>query len=349
MTGLLVGGALAVWLVAALLRWVIAPRAVADPAFAGGAGRLQASGAGDVAGLFGAFASVGAVAGAGLLMGLGFTWLRPRRAAGRVLLLVAGLLATAGGLLLAAIGSLEIGWGDGAAVAGVTGAAVFVAVGLLAAVASASDRLPGPSLIERMMPPRGVHPATPAWERMLPLTVILAVGWVLSTGAVLARGDLVLVGFLVAQWGLPVLAGVIAAGWREGRPNRFETLGLASAAGTVLDWLFLLALVVGQYYHNLDGTPHTPPSYVVWWGLMGASFGAIGYSLWGPLARLARLARRRPLKPRRPARRGPPRSPGSRRPGGRGGAAHQRVGARPWPRYRAPPAPDRSDRGWPWR
>jgi hypothetical protein len=34
-----------------------------------------------------------------------------------VLLLVAGLLAIAAGLLLGTIGSFEIGWGDGAAVA----------------------------------------------------------------------------------------------------------------------------------------------------------------------------------------------------------------------------------------
>jgi hypothetical protein len=297
MAGLLLAGGVASWLAAALLRWGLAPLVVAEPALAG---TRQAADATAVADAVGLFAPVGAVAGAAVLVGLALTWRRPQRAAGRGLLLVAGLLAIAAGLLLGTIGSFELGWGGGAAAAGLAGAAAFVAVGLVACVASLTDRLPGASLVERMMVPSPVPPTAPAWERMLPLTAALVVGWAVSTGAVLARGDVALVvgfiGFITAQLGLPILAGMIAAGWREGEPNRLKTLGWASAAGTVMDWLFLLALALGQYYHNLDGTPYTPRSYVVWWGLTGALLGAFGYSLWGPLTRRTRRSPR--LRPR---------------------------------------------------
>jgi hypothetical protein len=294
MAGLLLAGGVASWLVAALLRWGLAPLVVAEPALAG---TRRAAGATAVADVVGLFAPVGAMAGAAVLVGLALTWRRPQQAAGRVLLLVAGLLAIAAGLLLGTIGFFEIGWGDGVAVAGLAGAAAFVAVGLLACVASLTDRLPGASLVERMMEPSTAPPTTAAWERMLPPTAALVVGWVVSTGAVLARGDMAFVGFMTAQLGLPILAGAFAAGWREGEPNRLKTLGWASAAGMVMDWLFLLALALGQYYHNLDGAPYTPRSYVVWWGLTGALLGAFGYSLWGPLTRRTRRGPRRRPRP----------------------------------------------------
>jgi hypothetical protein len=268
LAGLLLAGAATTWLVAALLRWVLVPLLVADPALAAHAGAVPP--------VPGAFALAGALAGALLLLGLAFTWFAPLRGAGRVLLLVAGLLAGAGGALLLAIGTFGYRLGQGAAVA-------LVAVGLLAGVASLSDWLPGPSLVERMRLPYTVHPTRPARERMPPLTAAFAVGWVALAGALLAtHGPF---WFLGLQWGMPILAGALAVGWREGQPNRLKTLGLAGVAGLAMDWLLLLTLHVTQYYHNLDGTPSTPPSYIVWWGLMGALFGAIGYSLWGPLTR----------------------------------------------------------------
>jgi hypothetical protein len=273
LAGLLLAGTVTAWLAAALLVWGLAPLLVADSALAGEAEAVHR--------VVGAFALADVLAGGVLLAGLATVWFAPRRAAGRVLLLVAGMVAVAGGLLLLNVGALQIPWRGGAAQVGVAGAVATVAVGLLAAAASVSDRLPGPSLAERMTSPGTAPAATLARERMWPLTAALAVGWVVSTGAVLTRSDppWLLVGFLVAQWGLPILAGAVVAGWREGAPNRLKTLGLAVAAGMAMDWLFLLALVVGRYYR------FDPVAYVVWWGVMGALFGAIGYGLWGPLTR----------------------------------------------------------------
>jgi hypothetical protein len=271
LAGLLLAGAVTTWLVAALLRWVLVPLLAADPALAAPAGAVPP--------VLGACALVGALAalaGALLLLGLAVTWFAPRRGAGRVLLLVAGLLAGAGGALLLALGTFGSRIGQGAAVA-------LAAVGLLAGGASLSGWLPGPSLGERLRLPSTAHPTRPARERLPPLTAAVAVGWVILAGALLAtHGPL---WFLGLQWGMPILAGALAVGWREGQPDRLKTLGLASAAGLATDWLLLLTLHATQYYHNLDGAPYTPPSYVVWWGLLGALFGAIGYSLWGPLTR----------------------------------------------------------------
>lgn len=302
-TALLVGGVLATWLVAAFLLWGLTPLVIAEPA---PVGMRQAADASAVAELVSLFAPVAAVAGAAMLIALALTWRRPPRAAGRVVLFVAGLLASAAALLFGTIGSFEVAWGDGIALAGLTSAVVFVAVGFSACVASLTDWLPGASLVERMMAPSTVPPATPAWERMLPLIVLLGAGWAICTSIVVSKRGLIsgedawlvagFLAFITAQMGLPILAGAIATGWREGTPNRLKTLGWASAVGLMTDWLFLLALALGQYYHNLDGTPYTPRSYVVWWGLLGGLLGAFGYSLWGPLTRLRRRGPR--LQPR---------------------------------------------------
>src|SRR4051794_16822272 len=90
--GLVAAGAVSTWLAAALLVWGFVPQAVSDPALADSAA-VVASG-------IGAFALVGTLAGIVMLVGLLLTWLAPRRAIGRVLLLVAGLVATTTGLLL---------------------------------------------------------------------------------------------------------------------------------------------------------------------------------------------------------------------------------------------------------
>jgi hypothetical protein len=138
---------------------------------------------------------------------------------------------------------------------------------------------------------------------MLPLTVALIVGWVALVGAFRTRFlpapwwvDMLV--FVAMQFGMPLLAGALVAGWRHGASNRLQTLGLACAAGAVSSWLFLLALHVTQYYHNLDGTPYTPPQYVFWWGLLGALCGALGSRLWLPLARLTRRGPRQPFHSR---------------------------------------------------
>jgi hypothetical protein len=62
------------------------------------------------------------------------------------------------------------------------------------------------------------------------------------------------------------------------------TLGLAAAAGAASSWLFLVAMMLGQYYR------FNPVAYVFWWGLIGAVLGTLGYGVW--------LLGRRLLRPR---------------------------------------------------
>ena len=50
---------------------------------------------------------------------------------------------------------------------------------------------------------------------------------------------------------------------------------MAGLAGAVVDLFFLLALLVTRYYR------FEPLTYPIWWGLMGALLGAIGYAAWG--------------------------------------------------------------------
>ena len=277
-TGLLIGGSLTTWLGAAVLVRSVMPILVLDPALS--------EFADDVRGLVSAFGLTGALVGVVLLPGLGLVWLAPEtNTFGRVFLLVAGLVAIVAGLLLLSIGTFDLGWVDGAAIGGIVSAAADVAVGLLACVASLSHWLPGESLVERMMLKEPQRPAVPARVRMLPLTAALVVGWVGCTSAVLANHyhivDLAPVGlmlsFLGAQWGIPILSGAVVAGWREGEPNQMKTLGLSALAGVAMDWLFLLTLMVTWYYG------YQPLTYPVWWGAMGATFGAAGYGLWSAL------------------------------------------------------------------
>jgi hypothetical protein len=92
------------------------------------------------------------------------------------------------------------------------------------------------------------------------------------------------------QFGMPILAGAVVAGWREAERNRLQTLGLAAVAGMASSWLFLLTLAVAQYYR------FNPVGYVVWWGLMGALFGAIGYGLRGLRSRRSPRLQPRPAQ-----------------------------------------------------
>ncbi len=273
MAALLAGGAMTTWLAAAVLTWGLVPLLVADP--------VLADSAEEVATGVGGFALTGALAGIVILLGLALAWLAPRRAGGRVLLLGAGVVAVATGILLLNLATLqapaELRWGLAAALAGAFGAGVFVLVGLLACAASLSHLLPGQSLAERMMLPEPVHPAAPARPQMLVLTALLLVGWAGLAAALLTTHGLY--PFLGMQFGMPILVGVVVAGWRRGERDRLHTLGLAALAGAASSWLFLLTLAVAQYYR------FNPVGYVVWWGLIGALFGAIGYSLWGPLTR----------------------------------------------------------------
>jgi hypothetical protein len=278
-TGLLIGGCATTWLVAAVLVRSVMPILARSPALS--------EFADEVRGLVSAFGLTSALVGVVVLAGLALVWLAPEtNTFGRVFLLVAGLVAIVAGLLLLSIGTFDLGWVDGAAVGGMVGAAGDVAVGLLACVASLSRWLPGESLVERMMLKGPRPPAPPAREGMLPLTAALVVGWVGCTSAVLANHYHIveltnaglMLSFLGAQWGMPILSGAVVAGWRAGEPNRLQTLGLSALAGIVMDWLFLLTLMMTWYYG------YQPLTYPTWWGAMGAIFGAAGYGLWSVLA-----------------------------------------------------------------
>ena len=267
-TALLIAGAPTTWVAAVLLVWGVVPRLVTDP--------VLANDADAVAGGVAAFALTEALAGALVLLGLAFAWRAPRRAVGRVLRLVAGLLATATGLQLLNAGTVqapaEFRWDVGTALAAAASVAAFVVVGGLGCAASLSHELPGQSRAERMMRTEPLPHAAPARELMRLLTAALAVGWIgLMIAVIATRTELPFDGM---QFGMPILAGAVVAMWREGDRNRMKTLGLASAAVMTSSCLFLLT----QYYR------FNPVGDVVWWALIGVLFGAAGYGLWRLLA-----------------------------------------------------------------
>jgi hypothetical protein len=79
--------------------------------------------------------------------------------------------------------------------------------------------------------------------------------------------------WFVAVWGMPILIGMVVAGWRERCPNRLQSLGLAALAGMALDLLYLLVLGVWYYRFN-------PTGFAPWWPIMDAIFGATGFAPW---------------------------------------------------------------------
>jgi hypothetical protein len=268
-TRAVVGGVVLVWLAAALMVWSLVPQLVAnDPSLVGSAA--------DVFTALSIVALVVCVSGAAMLGGLAIVWRAPERAVGRVIMLLSGLVATTFGLLLLNGSTLqtspEFRWdGTVALTLGlVTG--TFIAVGLLAVAAAISRLLPGQSIAERMMLKERTGHARPGWGAMLVLTATLIVTWVVLANASLASHTLY--PFLGLQFGMPVLAGGVLSGWRSGDPNRLKTLGWASLAGTASSFLFLLTLIFGNYYR------FNPVGYFVWWGLIGALCGALGFGIW---------------------------------------------------------------------
>jgi hypothetical protein len=98
---------------------------------------------------------------------------------------------------------------------------------------------------------------------MLLLTGAVALGWLICALAVVTRIDMERTGMIawfVAVWGMPVLAGMVVAGWRELEPNRLQSLGLAALAGLTLDLLYLL--VLGLWYYRFSALGFAP-----WWRL----------------------------------------------------------------------------------
>lgn len=260
---LVVVGALATWAATLLLVSAIVPLLIAEPNNAASAGEIAA-------GIY-VFAATGALAEVGIVAGLAATWRMPRRALGRVVLLVAGLIVALTGLIIGNVGVFDLAWTGWAAFLGLTSAALQLSGGVVACLASISNALPGPSLIERMMLPPGTPPTAATRPRMLALSSFFAAAWIALAAGFLAMHDPGT--FMTLQWLMPVLMGMLVVGWRASDRNRFRTLGFAAAAGMANDLLFLVVLVVAHYYR------FNPAGFGVWWAAMGGLFGALGYGL----------------------------------------------------------------------
>jgi hypothetical protein len=212
--------------------------------------------------------------------GLAVNWFAPQRAAGRAVLLIGGLMVAMSGALLANE-TLESGWSGLAAVLGLACGLIQLLVGLLAWIASLSAWLPGRSLVKHMWVAEPMHPRSGGRTGMLLLTVAVALGWVFCALAVVTRFDMDrtgVVAWFVAVWGLPILAGMVVAGWRDTEPNRLQSLGLAALTGLTLDLLYLL--VLGLWFYRFN-----PIGFAPWWAIMGAIFGSTGFALWQFLGR----------------------------------------------------------------
>jgi hypothetical protein len=268
MTGILLGAVVITWIIAATLVWVVAPLLAEDPAVAHSPESVPPA----------VLAIASAASGLVLLVGLAVNWFVPQRAAGRAVLLIGGLMLTISGAVLANE-TLESGWSGLAAGLGLACGLIQVLVGLLGWIASMSVWLPGPSLVKHMWAAEPISPRVRA--AMPPLTAAVALCWLFCAIAVVSRFDLErtgMVAWFVAVWGMPILAGMVVAGWRDTDPNKLRSLGLAAFTGLTLDMLFLLVLGVGYYRFN-------PIGFAPWWAIMGAVFGATGFALWELLVR----------------------------------------------------------------
>jgi hypothetical protein len=271
-TGVLVGAAVIVWIVAATLVWVVAPLLEADAAVAESPESVPPL----------AMAVASLASGLALVLGVAVNWFAPHRAVGRSMLLIGGLMVAMSGALLAN-DALESGWSGLAAVLGIAFGLLQLLVGLFAWVASLSDWLPGCSLVKHMWATEPVPPRAGARQGMLLLTAAVTLGWLFCALAVVTRFDMErtgMVAWFVAVWGMPILAGMLVAGWRDTEPNRLQSLGLAALTGVMLDLLYLL--VLGLWYYRFN-----PIGFAPWWAIMGAIFGATGFALWGLLVRRA--------------------------------------------------------------
>ena len=279
----LIGSVVGIWLAAGALAWLLPPQLVVQPALV--------QDAADIRMVLGVFALFAAAVGGLELAGLAIIWRAPRRAIGRLILLIAGLVMTIVGLFLLNGGTLqspEVQWTVGPAIIGAAVVAIFTVAGVLACTAALVSDLPGATIAERMMVPGAVPMGAPRRMLLLVLTAALVVAWIWTMAAVLRTHNAE--PFIAIQLLMPALAGALAGAWRAGRPNRLATLGLAVGTGAVLDWLFLAGIMLGQYYS------FNPVGYIFWWGLTGAVCGALGYAIWLLGRRLLRVAGGRALK-----------------------------------------------------
>jgi hypothetical protein len=265
MTAILLGVALITWMIAAALVLVVAPLLAIDPAAAQSSESLRPM----------VLAATSGVSGLVVLVGLAINWCAPRRALGRVVLLGGGLMVAMSGAILANE-TLESGWSGPAAVLGLTCGLLQLVFGLLTWIASLSDWLPGQSLVKHMWVAEPVPPHAGSRRGMLLLTAAVAVGWLFCALAVVTPFGLEttgMVAWFVAVWCMPILAGMLVAGWRDTEPNRLQSLGLAAITGLTLDLLYLL--VLGLWYYRFN-----PVGFAPWWAIMGAIFGVTGFALW---------------------------------------------------------------------
>jgi hypothetical protein len=263
MTGILLGAVVITWIIAATHVWVLAPLLAEDPAVAHSPESVPPA----------VLAIATAASGFVLLVGLAVNWFVPKRATGRAVLLISGLMLTISGAALANE-TLESGWSGLAAGLGLACGLIQVLVGLLVWIAGMSDWLTRPSLVRHVWVAEPTSPRVRA--AMLPLSAAVALCWLFCAIVVVSRFDLErtgMVAWFVAVWGMPILAGMVVAGWRDTDPNKLQSLGLAALAGLTLDMLFLLVLGVGYYQFN-------PIGFAPWWAIMGAVLGATGFALW---------------------------------------------------------------------
>ncbi len=135
------------------------------------------------------------------------------------------MLAMFGALL--ANNALESGWSGAAAALGLAFGLIEFLTGLFAWVVSLSDWLPGPSLVKHMWAPGPMRPNTGGRRGMLLLTAAAALAWVFCALAVVTRFDsdrTGMVAWFAAVWGMPILSGMLVAGWRDTEPNRLLSL-----------------------------------------------------------------------------------------------------------------------------
>jgi hypothetical protein len=281
-TRALVVSVFGIWLAAAVLAKLLPPQIVMQPALS--------EGAGDIRTVLGAFALIAAVLGALELGAVAIIWRMPRSVVGRVVLLTGGVLMTITGLLLlngGALQSPEIQWTFGSALLGVAVVTDFTATGVLASAAALFSDLPGASIAERMTVPTEIQMGAPRRDLMLMLTAVFIVAWIWTMATLLRTHRTE--PFDAMQFLMPFLAGALSGAWRAGMSKRLATLGFAAGAGATSSWLFLVVMMLGQYYR------FNPVEYVFWWGLTGAFLGAIGYGVWLFGRRVARIASARVL------------------------------------------------------
>jgi hypothetical protein len=278
------------WFAAGLLVYRVIPDVLADtspgaaPDSAAGAVRLGAA----------ITAGIGVV-----ILGSGLSALVQRwNTAARVGLVLAGIGAAIQGLMLLSGGTAFLAHGPAMRAAAngmLIAAAADLGVALLVCALSFSHLLPGQSLAERMRLPAGASAALPGRRLMLLLTVAIVAGWLTVTAMFLAIASpgmdftpavgVLLVCQLVV---MPVLAGALAAGWREGAIDRLRTIGLAAAAGILANWLFCVAAWLweivrfpGQDFASGEVDLDVP----ILCGIVGAVLGVAGYGLWSALLR----------------------------------------------------------------